>query len=375
MIRPDYFYDLLKQNGTDFFTGVPDSLLKSFCAYITDHTPDNRHIIAANEGCATGLAAGYHFATGKIPLIYMQNSGLGNTVNPLMSLMDPDVYSVPAVLVIGWRGEPGVHDEPQHVKQGKVTCALLDAIQIPYVIMAEDEQELTAQVETCYRYIRTHTAPYAFVVRKNTFDSYTLKNDSPVDGDLTREEAIDHIILSAGGKTVFVSTTGMASRELFELRVRHGMDHRHDFLTVGSMGHASQIALSIAIQKPDRKVYCLDGDGAAIMHMGGMATIGSIHPANLVHVVLNNGAHDSVGGQPTVGRKIDLCGIATSCGYENVYAVTSAAALEKALESANREHELAFIEIKVRKGARSDLGRPTSTPQENKKVLMEFLND
>jgi len=375
MIRPDYFYDLLKQNGTDFFTGVPDSLLKSFCAYITDHTPDSCNIIAANEGCATGLAAGYHFATGKIPLIYMQNSGLGNTVNPLMSLMDPDVYSVPAVLVIGWRGEPGVHDEPQHVKQGKVTCALLDAIQIPYVIMAEDEQELTVQVETCYRYIRTHTAPYAFVVRKNTFDSYTLKNDTPVDGDLTREEAIDHIILSAGGKTVFVSTTGMASRELFELRVRHGMDHRHDFLTVGSMGHASQIALSIAIQKPDRKVYCLDGDGAAIMHMGGMATIGSMHPANLVHVVLNNGAHDSVGGQPTVGRKINLCGIATSCGYENVYTVTSAAALEKALESANREHKLAFIEIKVRKGARRDLGRPTSTPQENKKALMEFLND
>ena len=375
MIEPKYFYESLKKNGTDFFTGVPDSLLKNFCAYITDNTPEKNHIIAANEGCATGLAAGYHFATGRIPLIYMQNSGLGNTVNPLMSLVDPDVYSIPMVLVIGWRGEPGVHDEPQHVKQGKVTCALLEAMQIPYVIMADEEKALAAQIEQCYKSVKERSAPFAFVVKKGTFADYVLKNNIPVAADMSREEAIEHIMLSASPDTAFVSTTGMASRELFELRVKHGMSHEKDFLTVGSMGHASQIALAIAMQKPDRQVYCLDGDGAAIMQMGGMAISGTRRPGNFVHIVLNNGAHDSVGGQPTVGLKIDLCGIARACGYENVISVSTPVLLDKALKTASTSKKLTFIEVKVRKGARKDLGRPTTTPQENKKAFMEFLHD
>lgn len=375
MIRPDYFYSLLKDKGTDFFTGVPDSLLKNFCAYITDNTPEDHHIIAANEGCATGLASGYHFATGKIPLIYMQNSGIGNAVNPLMSLADPDVYSVPMVLVIGWRGMPGVHDEPQHVKQGKVTLSLLDAMRIPYVILSDKEEDIPAQVEYCYKYIAANSAPFAFVVKKDTFSEYKLQNNIPVEAEMSREEAIEHVMLAAKGKTAFVSTTGMASRELFELRVKHGMGHEKDFLTVGSMGHASQIALSIAMQKKDCRVFCLDGDGASIMQMGGMATIGTRKPCNMVHVVLNNGAHDSVGGQPTVGLKIDLCGIAKACGYEKVYSAATVAQLDSALADATSCGSLAFIEIKVRKGARKDLGRPTTTPQENKKALMEFLHD
>lgn len=375
MIRPEYFYNLLKQNGTDFFTGVPDSLLKNFCAYITDHTPSDNHIIAANEGCATGLASGYHFATGKIPLIYMQNSGLGNAVNPLLSLADSDVYSVPIVLVIGWRGMPGIHDEPQHVKQGKVTLALLDAMRIPYVIMSESEDGLSAQIDYCYRCIKSSSAPFAFVVQKDTFGEYKLQNNISVDAEMSREEAIEHIILSAKPETAFVSTTGMASRELFELREKHGMGHERDFLTVGSMGHASQAALSIALQKKNRPVYCLDGDGAAIMQMGGMATIGTRKPGNMVHIVLNNGAHDSVGGQPTVGLQIDLCGIAKSCGYEQTFSAATAAELTAAPARAAASGKLTFIEVKIRKGARKDLGRPTTTPQENKKALMEFLHD
>lgn len=375
MIEPSFFYNSLIQNGTDFFTGVPDSLLKNFCAYITDNAPAEKHIIAANEGCATGLAAGYHFATGKIPLIYMQNSGLGNTVNPLMSLVDPDVYSIPMVLVVGWRGMPGVHDEPQHVKQGKVTCALLDTMRIPYVIMADTETELSSQIEYCYKCIKQNSAPFAFVVKKNTFSDYTLKNSIPVEADMTREQAIEKIMLSAKQDAVFVSTTGMASRELFELREKHNFKHEKDFLTVGSMGHASQIALSIAMQKQKRPVYCLDGDGAAIMQMGGMTTIGTRKPHNFVHIVLNNGAHDSVGGQPTVGLKIDLCGIAKSCGYERVLSVSTADELSKALTEAALCDRLTFIEVKVRKGARKDLGRPTTTPIQNKESFMEFLHD
>ena len=373
MIRPEYFYDLLQKRGSDFFTGVPDSLLKNFCAYVTDTAPEDKHIIAANEGCALALAAGWHLATGKTPVVYMQNSGLGNAVNPLLSLADSDVYSVPLVLLIGWRGMPAVHDEPQHIKQGKVTLALLDAMRIPYVVTAESEDELNKQIDYCYACTEKASAPFAFVVKKDTFAPYALKNKTSSDAEMTREDAIERIVLHSPKDAVFVSTTGMASRELFELRVKHGMSGANDFLTVGSMGHASQIALSIAMQKKDRLVICLDGDGAAIMQMGGLATIGVRKPDNMIHVVLNNGAHDSVGGQPTVGLKIDLPGIAKACGYVHTYSVEDAASLEAALKNALSEKKTAFIEVKIRKGARADLGRPTTSPRENKKAFMEVL--
>lgn len=375
MIRPSYFYDMLLQNGTDFFAGVPDSLLKNFCAYVTDHAPSDKHIISANEGSATALAAGYHFATGKIPLIYMQNSGEGNMINPLLSLVDPDVYSVPLLIVIGWRGEPGVHDEPQHVKQGKVTCDLLDAMKIPYSVLSTEEKDLPSQFNKAYSYIKENSAPYAFVIRKGTFDDYVLQNNIPSPAQMTREQAIEKIMLSAPFNAAFVSTTGMASRELYELREKHGMGHEKDFLTVGSMGHASQIALSIALQKKNRPIYCIDGDGATIMQMGGLATIGTRKPSNMVHIVLNNGAHDSVGGQPTVGRQIDLCSIAVACGYENVVKVETEDELDAVLNDDETQKVLTFIEVLVKKGARKDLGRPKSTPQENKKALMNFLEN
>ena len=373
MIRPSYFYDLLIKNGTDFFAGVPDSLLKNLCAYITDNAPDSNHIISANEGSATGLATGYHLATGKIPMIYMQNSGEGNIVNPLMSIADPDVYSIPMLIVIGWRGEPGVHDEPQHVKQGKVTCDILDAMKVPYEVLSDNEADLPAQFEKAYKYIKENNAQYAFVIRKGTFDEYKLQNNIPVEGKMSREEAIEKIMLSADDRTAFVSTTGMISRELYEQRDKHNMGHDRDFLTVGGMGHASQIALAIAMQKKERQVYCLDGDGASIMHMGGMATIGSRKPSNYVHFVLNNGAHDSVGGQPTVGRQIDFCEIAEGCGYENVVKVTTPEELDAVLGDSETKEKLTFVEVLVTKGARKDLGRPKSTPVENKIALMKFL--
>lgn len=373
MIRPSYFYDLLIKNGTDFFAGVPDSLLKNFCAYVTDNAPSEKHIISANEGSATALACGYHMATGKIPMIYMQNSGEGNMVNPMLSLADRDVYSIPMLIVIGWRGEPGVHDEPQHVKQGKVTCDLLDAMKIPYEVLSENEAELPGQFEKAYKYIKENNAQYAFVIRKNTFDEYKLVNNIPVEGKMSREEAIEKIMLSADDKTAFVSTTGMASRELYELRDKHNQAHDRDFLTVGGMGHCSQIALAIAMNKADRQVYCIDGDGASIMQMGGMATIGTRNPSNMVHFVMNNGAHDSVGGQPTVGRQIDLCAIAAGCGYENVVKVETPEELDAVLHDDETKSKLTFVEVFVTKGARKDLGRPRSTPVQNKEALMDFL--
>lgn len=373
MIKPKFFIDTLAKHDISFFAGVPDSLLKNICAYITDNVPAHNNIIAANEGGAMGLAAGYYLATGKIPVVYMQNSGEGNIINPLMSLTDKEVYNIPVLLVIGWRGEPGKHDEPQHVKQGKVTLSLLDAMGIKYAVLSDDEAEAAGQIDEAVRYMSETKEAYALIVRKGTFDEYKLQKSVESGLTMPRETAIGIAAGCIEPKAVIVSTTGMISRELFEYRANNGEAHERDFLTVGSMGHASQIALGIALQQPHRRVYCFDGDGASIMHMGNMAIVGSMCPKNYVHVVFNNGAHDSVGGQPTVGLRIDLPKIAESVGYSRIFSVDNQKSLKEAMDSANNAVGPVFIEVKVKKGARKDLGRPTTTPIQNKEVLMAFL--
>jgi len=341
------------ESGVDFFCGVPDSLLKSFCAYVTD-TCGDRHVITANEGGAVGLAAGHYLATGRPACVYMQNSGEGNAVNPLASLADPDVYSVPMVLLIGWRGEPGIHDEPQHVKQGKITVTLLDTLSIPSEVLPDDEYVAKETVSRLVARAKEENRPVALIVRKGLFEEYKLQSRRADIAELPRERAIEQFLDTLPADAVVVSTTGMISRELYETRIRRGEGHERDFLTVGSMGHASMIALGIAKAKPSRPVYCLDGDGASIMQMGNMAIVGQSECANLVHVVLNNAAHDSVGGQPTVGGEIDLEAIAAAVGY-------------------NRPGHPVFRQVKVAKGARKDLGRPKEKPQENKALFMETL--
>ncbi|MBP5302935.1 MAG: phosphonopyruvate decarboxylase [Bacteroidales bacterium] len=374
MISPKFFYETLVANGIDFFTGVPDSLLKNLCAYITDHADSDHHIIAANEGGAMGLAAGHYLATGRIAAVYLQNSGEGNIINPLASLTDPEVYGIPVLLIIGWRGEPGVHDEPQHIKQGKVTTALLDVMGVGYAVLSKDSSEAEVQMEKAVEIMRSTGNSYALVVEKDTFESYTQATQN--DGTLfpmSREEAVRAVAAVAGKDAVIVSTTGMISRELFEYRASMGQSHEQDFLTVGSMGHASQIALGIALEKPERRIWCFDGDGAAIMHMGSLAIVAGKAPKNYIHVVFNNGAHDSVGGQPTVGWKIDLPAVAKALGYKAAFSVTDQSGLETALGDAVRLEGPVFIEIKVRKGNRKDLGRPTTTPVQNKTALMDFI--
>ena len=353
MIDTGKFVDALETAGISFFTGVPDSLLKSFCAYLTDSRP-NRHVIAANEGGAIGLAAGRYLATGAPALVYMQNSGQGNAVNPLCSLADPDVYAIPMVLLVGWRGEPGVKDEPQHAKQGKITVSLFETLDIPTEVLPDDEFAALEIVRRTVARARAESRPVALVVRKGLFAEYILKGKKPDIAALPREQAIEEILRSLPEGAVVVSTTGMISREVYETRERMGQGHSGDFLTVGSMGHALMIALGIAMERPDRKVFCLDGDGASIMQMGNMAIAGQSGCANLTHIVFNNAAHDSVGGQPTVGGAIDLPAIAAACGY-------------------NREGSPAFREIKVAKGARKDLGRPKEPPRANKALFMQML--
>ena len=362
--------------NVDFYTGVPDSLLKPLCNYLMDTygIDSNHHMIAANEGNCAALAAGYHLATGKVPAVYMQNSGEGNVINPLASLLNDKVYAIPMIFIVGWRGEPGVHDEPQHIYQGEVTVKLLEDMDVAaYVVTKETtEEELDAQMQV-FRSLLVKGKDVAFVVKKGALSfeknvEYSNKNH------MRREEIIEHIV-NVSGEDPILSTTGKASRELFEIREKNGQSHKYDFLTVGSMGHTSSIALGVVLQKPQQKIWCIDGDGAMLMHMGAMAVIGANKPSNLVHIVINNGAHETVGGLPTVASEINLVKMAEACGYPYAVRVSEFEQLDKELQAAKERRELTLIEVECAIGAREDLGRPTTTALENKENFMRYLQE
>ena len=360
--------------GSDFYTGVPDSQLKALCNYLMNEygIDPKHHVIAANEGNCTALAAGYHLATGKVPVVYMQNSGEGNIINPVASLLNDKVYAIPTVFIVGWRGEPGLHDEPQHIYQGEVTIKLLEDMDIKTFAIGKDttDEEVEA-VMADFNEVLAKGKDVAFVIRKGAI-SYDGKVKYTNDNKMIREEIIQHIV-KASEEDPIVSTTGKASRELFETRVANDQSHKYDFLTVGSMGHSSSIALGVAINKPNTRIWCVDGDGAVLMHMGSMAVLGANSPKNMVHVVINNGAHETVGGMPTVASKIDLVAIAKACGYPYAVSVDTFDALDAELEAAKARNELSLIEVKCSIGARDDLGRPTTTALENKENFMDYL--
>ena len=373
---PKLFYETLKDCGVGFYSGVPDSLLKYFCFYLNDCLGKEHHIVAANEGSALALGLGHHLATGGVPLVYLQNSGLGNLVNPLLSLTDKQVYSVPGILMIGWRGEPGVTDEPQHIKQGKITLDLLEVMGIPYKVLDSDmsEDQVIKTLRSCFSESKAENQMYALVIKKDFFKKYITKEEDIFLYDLTREAAIGVVASSCTEEDLIISTTGLPSRELYEYRRKNNQGHFRDFLVVGGMGHANQIALGVALSQPDRRVICLDGDGAIIMHMGSMTTIGTSGQKNLFHIVLNNGAHDSVGGQKTTALDINLSAIAKNSGYRNVFSVSDKEDIEKTLSNVNKLEGPTFLEIKVRKGWRADIGRPVTTPEEHKTNFMLNLS-
>jgi phosphonopyruvate decarboxylase len=373
MLEAREIFDALRREGVTYFTGVPDSLLKDLCSHIAVHAPAGRHVIAANEGAAVALAAGHHLAAGGVPVVYLQSSGLGNTINPLLSLADREVYSLPMILVIGWRGEPLEPDEPQHVKQGRVMLAMLDAMEIPHRILSPVPSEAQRDVVWAAERTRERGEPVALVVRKGTFAKFEAEMPGRPELQLSREQAIEEILRALHPTDAIVSTTGMISRELFEVRVRRG-EPSHDFLTVGSMGHASAIACAVAAELPERQVFCLDGDGAMLMHLGSIAVQGSLGPPNFKHVVLNNGCHDSVGGQPTVAFEVDLTAVARACGYATLDRVDDAGEVVAAIRNLREKKGPALLEIRVRKGARKDLGRPHASPRETKEAFMRFLS-
>nr|CAD7264349.1 unnamed protein product [Timema shepardi] len=374
-LDPADFYRALQNIGIEFFCGVPDSLLKDFCAFVTTNVPEENHVITANEGNAIGLAAGYHLASGKAGLVYLQNSGIGNTVNPLLSLAAPEVYSIPMLLLIGWRGEPGKRDEPQHILQGQVTPGMLNSLGIPFSTLPDFLDGAKNTLENAKKYIDKHSSPYALLVKRQTFLPYKLPKQNP-EFQMSREQAVQIIVDGLHDSDIVVSTTGMLSRELFEYRVVKEQGHERDFLTVGSMGHASSIALGIALRKKNRQVFCFDGDGAVIMHMGTMSSVGQTQPNNFKHVVINNGAHDSVGGQHTAAQNHDrfsLAQIAVGSGYRQSKVVATETELMSGIRWLRQTSGPALLEVKVNQGSRKGLGRPTRTPIQNKMDFMNFI--
>ena len=360
--------------GADFYTGVPDSQLKALCDCLVNiyGVEATHHVIGANEGNCMAIAAGYYLATGKVPVVYMQNSGEGNVINPLASLLHEKVYNIPCILVVGWRGEHGVHDEPQHIYQGEVTRTLLDDMGISnYVLSKETSEEELSNIMIEFQEKLAQGKQVAFVVRKGALvykEKVTYQNQNT----MIREEIIRHITKVSEGDPI-VSTTGKASRELFEIREQEGQSHQYDFLTVGSMGHSSSIAFGIATQKKEKKIWCVDGDGAVLMHLGAMAVLGKYQPENLVHIVINNGAHETVGGMPTVASEICLSNVAKACGYPKAVTVWDYEELDAELKKAKEANELYLIEAMCAMGAREDLGRPTTTARENKENFMKYL--
>jgi len=371
MINVQHFICHLRKQGLDFFVGVPDSLLKDFCAYLDNYVDSNKHIITANEGNAVAMAAGFYLATGKSAVVYLQNSGLGNIINPITSLADKEVYQIPMLLVIGWRGEPGLKDEPQHIKQGRITPAQLDLLEIPYQTV-----DANTNVENLARWIRERlditTAPIALLVKVDTFSNFKSSQKSRITSKLQREQALS-VLLDLAGDAAVVCTTGKTSREVFELR-RDKQERQRDFLSVGGMGHTASIALGVALGKPQIRVVCLDGDGSILMHMGALPIIGAVGPTNLVHVLLNNGAHESVGGQPTVADQVDFKSIALASGYRAYESASTAAELTAAWHKLSKQLGPCFLEVRISNGSRDDLGRPTNSTAENKKAFMQWLD-
>lgn len=375
MLEQKIVFDELKKNGITFFTGVPDSYLNGFCNYALKYCPDH-NIIAANEGNAIGIAAGHYFASKEIPLVYMQNSGIGNAINPLASLVDEAVYAVPMLLLIGWRGQGNTEPKhPQHKLQGMITTELMDVMRISYSILEDDNEKIADVIKKAVEYCRATRKPYALIAPKGVMAG-EKGNDKDKIYPMSREEAMEVILDHMPEDTIYSVTTGRATRELFFLRERRNEGKEHDFLNVGSMGHASSVALGIALERPERKIITLDGDSAAMMHLGAMTMVSKLHVPNFMHIVLNNGAHESVGGQPSAGHKVNFTKIAEACGYETVHhEVTTEEELIEAITQLKDCGRASFIDVRIHKGLSGKLPPLDFSHREAINALIKELND
>ena len=375
MINPETLIIKLKEIGVTFFTGVPDSLLNDFCLAL-ESLCGNNNIIAANEGNAIGIAAGHYIATGNIPVVYMQNSGIGNAMNPLILLAHKNVYSIPMILVIGWRGDPSVKDHMQHKKQGELTTVLMDDMDIPYKIL-DNEDTVFDNFKWAVDESSKLQSPVALIAKKGILSKSKKENPYPDEGDMmNREDAMDVVFDHMPDDTIYYATTGRATRELHEMFVKRGIQPDREYLNVGSMGHNSSVALGVAMALPNRHHVCFDGDAAAIMHLGALPIIGKAHPKHFMHIVLNNGVHESVGGQISAGFNVNLTDIAKASGYSTpVGCIESAQDLRDAVVSLKDVEGPVFIEVKIRKGIRSKIPALKVDLIKSREDLMNLLKN
>lgn len=372
MINPENLYQFLKSRDIEFYSGVPDSLMQNWLLTLQRNATESNHIIAVNEGAAVALAAGYYLSTGKLPVVYMQNSGLGNAVNALTSITDKEIYSIPLLLFIGWRGAPGIHDEPQHKKMGRITEDMLRVLEIPSFILEEEESQAFPTVENAANMAMQQQCAVAILVKENVFSKQGADARSS-EYKLSRERAIDLLLDGCNEDDVLICTTGKASRELYDLNQNKPAPLPKIFYSIGGMGLANQIALGIDLQKRFR-IIMLDGDGAMLMHLGTAATIGQLASENYIHIVLNNGCHESVGGQPTEGFDIDLCHIASACGYRDVTLVTNEQQLQDWIAGPLNKPGKKFLEIRMNATCRDKLPRVSGPFTERKELLMSMLS-
>jgi len=372
-INPADLYNILVKEEVDFFTGVPDSTLKHFCFYLDDNSTQSNHIIAANEGNSIAIAAGYHFSTGKIPLVYMQNSGIGNALNPITSLADKEIFGVPMLVLVGWRGEPGKKDAIQHLKDGVTQIELLNSLGLSHTILRPDKQSLKLQIQDSIEKSKSAKSPHIILVSKDSFETYSPVFQEPKISSMSREYAIAETLSFIKPDSAVISTTGKASRELYEIREKKGGMNKADIMVVGSMGHVSSFSLGVALQSPKRKVYCLDGYGSLIMHMGALPTIGKYSSSNFRHILLNNFSHDSVGGQDSSSNIIDFSLLSQAVSYKNYFKIRNKSDFKEIFPQFIEAKGPSFLEIIVAKGSRADLSRPDLLPSENKKKFMTFL--
>ncbi|MFB0562329.1 MAG: phosphonopyruvate decarboxylase [Candidatus Lokiarchaeia archaeon] len=373
MISCEELISYFKETGINFFTGVSDSCFAPLVNYLLAHEKDYKHVIATNEGEALAISTGYHISTGNVPVVYSQNDGFLNMMNPLTSLVDSYVYEIPALLLISWRGSPKLEDAIQHKRIGEITTNLLDLLDIPYHIYDGDNNKLRIAIKKGVLLARNENKSYALLFFKGDIEPYP--HPHKIDAEMSREEAIKLIVESVDGDAVFVSTTGKTSRELFEYREKKDDDHKKDFLNIGAMGYANAIALGISLNKINKRVIVLDGDGAVLMHMGNLATIGHYKPGNLFHIILNNFSHDSTGGQPTLANSVNFCEVARAVGYTYAVEVKTKAQLIEEMEHLNKINGPALIVVYVKKGARSNLGRPNLPLIELKRRFMDFMGE
>lgn len=373
MVDLKQLFKSLDEKDVKFFTGVPDSLLNNFCLYLVNNIPDGQHVMAANEGNAIAIAAGHYLATGNIPVVYMQNSGIGNATNPLLSLTHECVYGIPMVLVIGWRGDPSINDHVQHKKQGELTPVLMKDMDVPYEILDSDAT-VVEKFAWAVAKAKEMSSPVALIAKKAILAEKVKKQEYPASNLMNREEAISAVVDVMGEGAIYLGTTGRATRELNEQLKMHGIGEGHEFQNVGSMGHVSSVGLGIALAKPDQKVVVFDGDAAVVMHMGALATNCRYKAGNLIHIVLNNGVNESVGGQPSAGYVVNLTEVAAACGYRTAgRAVETKEELQAFLQDDKKGEMPLFVDVHVRQGIRSDMPKLNIDHKAQKEALMKYL--